>query len=139
MALANTEHRAGAVGREGLVPFIPALTSELFTSVSVGSSPRYYLFTSATGRISVHTAPKYGTKPIRYVTLHFLDRTVTEIAPPQPFLSVNRRPIRYDFRGGATATLYVVNKALVCLIVSIFSVFVRREQLVFRLRNSFAD
>ena len=103
MALANTEHRAGAVGREGLVPFIPALTSELFTSVSVGSSPRSYLFASATGRISVHTAPKYGTKPIRYLTFHILDRR------------------------GATATLYGVNIALVCLIVSVFEVFVRRE------------
>ena len=38
---------------------------------SVSSNPR---FTSATGRIGVHTAPKYGTKPIRYVTLHFRER-----------------------------------------------------------------
>ena len=30
---------------------------------------------------------------------HF--RSVTEIAPPQLFLYVNRGPIRYDFRGGA--------------------------------------
>ena len=28
-------------------------------------------FTSATGQIGIHTAPKYGTKPIRYVMLHF--------------------------------------------------------------------
>ena len=41
---------------------------------SVGSNPRFYLFTSATGRIGVHTPPKYGTKPIRYVILHFRDR-----------------------------------------------------------------
>ena len=46
----------------------------IFTSASVGSSPRSYLFTSATGRIGVHTAPKYGAKAIRYVTLHFQDR-----------------------------------------------------------------
>ena len=25
------------------------------------------------GLIADHTAPKYGTRPIRYVTLHFLD------------------------------------------------------------------
>ena len=41
---------------------------------SLGSNPRFYLLTSATGRIGVHTAPKYGTKPIRYVILHFRDR-----------------------------------------------------------------
>ena len=46
----------------------------IFTSVPVGFRPRSCLFTSATGRISVHTAPKYATKPIRFVTLHFRDR-----------------------------------------------------------------
>ena len=35
------------------------------------SSPRSYLFTSATVRIPVHTAPKSGTEFIHYVTLHF--------------------------------------------------------------------
>ena len=40
----------------------------------MGSSPRSYLFTSATGRIADHTEPKYGT--IRYVMLHFLDWSV---------------------------------------------------------------
>ena len=54
------------------------------------------------------------TKPIRYVTPHFRDRrsvaSVTGIAPPQPFLSVNRNPSRYDFRGGAIR--YSVNIAL---------------------------
>ena len=54
---------------------------------SVDSSPRSYLSTSATVRISVHTALKSGTEPIRYMTLHFRDRSgapvrsVTEIAP----------------------------------------------------------
>jgi len=48
--------------------------SWIFTSVSLGSSPRSYFFTSATGRIGVHSAPKYGTKPIRNMTLHFQDR-----------------------------------------------------------------
>ena len=38
------------------------------------SNPRFYLFSSATGGIGVHTAPKYGTKSIRYVILHFRDR-----------------------------------------------------------------
>ena len=32
--------------------------STVSTSVSVGSSPRSWYFTSATGRIGVHTAPK---------------------------------------------------------------------------------
>ena len=53
----------------------------------MGTSPRFYLFTSATDRTGVHTAPKYSTKPIRYVTLHRRGarqvRSVTEIAPPQ--------------------------------------------------------
>ena len=48
--------------------------SRIFTFVSEGSSPRSYLFISATGRIGVHTAPKCGTKPLRYVMLHFWDR-----------------------------------------------------------------
>ena len=59
----NIKHRAGAVGREGLVNWI-------FPSISVGPSPLSYLFTSATARIPVHTAPKWGTELIRYVTLH---------------------------------------------------------------------
>ena len=92
---------------------------------------------------SVHTVPKYGTKPIRYATLYLRNQrgawkkwvqagrlvqertrwrhaahpfvssaryfqapstqanavqphSITEIAPPQPFLCVNRSPIRYD-------------------------------------------
>ena len=40
-------------------------------------------------RIGVHTAPKCGTEPVRYVTLHYRERRgaaqlrfVTETAPP---------------------------------------------------------
>ena len=51
--------------------------SLLFTSASQGSSPRSYLFTFVTGRMGVHTAPKYGAKPIQYVTLDFRDRRST--------------------------------------------------------------
>ena len=40
----------------------------------MGFSLLSYLFTFATVRIGVYTAPKYGTEPIRYVTLHFRDR-----------------------------------------------------------------
>ena len=62
--------------------------SWIFTSVSVGSSPRSFLFTSATDRTGVHTAPKYSTKAIRYVTLHrhvarHLRSVTAEFAPPQ--------------------------------------------------------
>ena len=35
-------------------------------------------------------------------------RSVTEIAPPQPFLYVNRSPIWYDFHGGTQAIRYSV-------------------------------
>ena len=52
-------------------------TQSSLSSVSVGCIPQSYLFTSATGRIADHTAPKYGKKPIRYVTLHFLDWRVS--------------------------------------------------------------
>ena len=38
-------------------------------------SDRKVLFTSATGRTGVATAPKCGTEPIRYVSLHFRDRS----------------------------------------------------------------
>ena len=41
---------------------------------SVDSSPHSYLSTSATVRISVHTALKSGTEPIQYMTFHFRDR-----------------------------------------------------------------
>ena len=40
----------------------------------MSSSPPFYLFTSSTDRVGVHTPPKYGIKPIQYVTLHFRDR-----------------------------------------------------------------
>ena len=53
---------------------IPLFTLESVTYVTVGSSPRYNLFTSTTGRIIVHTATKYGTKPLRYVTFYFRDQ-----------------------------------------------------------------
>ena len=78
-----------------------SLHSLIFTSVSVGLvlAPTYLLRGRAEW-IIVHTVRKYGTKPIRYVTLHFRDRpgvasrSVTEIAPPQLFLCVIRSLIR---------------------------------------------
>ena len=45
----------------------------IFTSVSLGSSPRSYLFTSVTVIITIHTTAKCGTEPIWYVTLYFRD------------------------------------------------------------------
>ena len=36
-------------------------------------------------------------------------RPVTEITPPQPFLCLNRSPIRYGFRAGAKAIRYSLN------------------------------
>ena len=68
-----------------------SLPNQILTSASVGSSPRSYLFTSAMVRIPVHTAPKYGTKPIRYVTLHFQDRR-----GPAWLRRSNRPFYRYD-------------------------------------------
>ena len=58
----------GAVGREGSSP-----RSSVFTSVSVGSSPRS-LFTSANRSNRCSHCTKYCTRTIRYVTLRFRDR-----------------------------------------------------------------
>ena len=46
----------------------------VFTSATVGSNPRSYLFIFATVLIDVDTAPKCLTEPIRYVMNHFRDR-----------------------------------------------------------------
>ena len=67
----------------------------------------FFLSTSVTVLIPVHTAPKCGTEPIRYVTLRFRDwhgaawlRYKNGGKIPL-LLRVNRIPIRYDFRAGA--------------------------------------
>ena len=67
----------------------------------------------------VHTAPKYGTKPIRYVTLHFRDRRGTALLRPRNreeinicFLCLNKSPLgfyRHDFRCCSKAIQYSVN------------------------------
>ena len=54
---------------EDVVHLIP-----VFTSATVGSNPRSYLFIFATVLIDVDTAPKCLTEPIRYVMNHFRDR-----------------------------------------------------------------
>ena len=104
--------------RRGLLRGFGALNSSphfcgIFTSVSVGSSPRSYLFTFATGRIDVHTAPKYGAKHIRYVTLHFQDRLGAASLShrnraAKTVLCVNGNLFRYDFCAGAKAIQYRV-------------------------------
>ena len=91
---------------ERVVALNPSPYSWIFTSIPAGSRPRSNLFSSGTGGIGVHTEQKCGTKPIRHQTLHFeIDtaqlRSITEIAPTQPFMCVSRGPIRYDFWGGA--------------------------------------
>ena len=100
-------------------------SSRAFISVSVGSTLLSYLFTTATVQICQilggRTAPKYGTKPLRYyVTRRFRDRrgtalTVTEIEPKlSPLLCVNRGPIQCDFRrAGAKVIQYSMNIALI--------------------------
>ena len=85
--------------------------SRIFTFVSEGSSPRSYLFISATGRIGVHTAPKCGTKPLRYVMLHFRDRRGAPSLRHRNRAAMNvltceQKPYQYDFRGGKEAIWY---------------------------------
>ena len=60
---AQAVHTHRTVERDGLVLSLnPSPNSRIFPSVSVGSSLHSNLFTSATGRRGVHTAPEYGTK-----------------------------------------------------------------------------
>ena len=63
----------------GLGELTPSPMSRIFFSVSVDSSPRSHLFTPVilpwqSEHLSVHTAPKYGTESISYVTFHFQDQ-----------------------------------------------------------------
>ena len=68
----HTHHLCWLAERFGALNSNPH--SWIFTSVSVGSSPRSYLLTSATVRVPVDITSKYGTEPIRYEALHFRDR-----------------------------------------------------------------
>ena len=52
-----------------------------FTSVSVGCSPLFYLFTPPPDRMPDHASTKCGTEPIRYMTLHF-PAASRSFAPP---------------------------------------------------------
>ena len=88
-------------------------SSGIFTSVSVGSSPRSYLFTSAKVRM-VFTLHQSMAQNLSDMSRYFETgeaqfRSVTEIAPKSPFLCVNRRPTRYDSCGGAKAIQFGVN------------------------------
>ena len=69
-----------------IAPLNSSPDSWIFTFVSVGFSPRFFLFTSPTGRIGVHNAPKYGTMPL---SLSLVCKRVL----PIPFLQT-----RFDFR-----------------------------------------
>ena len=100
----------------GLGDLNPSPISWIFTSVSVDSSPRSYLFNSTTVRIGVLTAPKYVPNPIRNVTIHFRDlrgvalrqRNCAEIT----VLGSEQEPYPVWFSCGAKATRYGVNIAL---------------------------
>ena len=69
----HIEHCARVIGWVGLVNSFPVLTPD-FTYISVVSSPRSYFFTSDIVWIPVHSVPKCGIEPVRYVTLDFWDR-----------------------------------------------------------------
>ena len=61
----------------------------------------------------VHTALKCDTEPIRYVTLHLRDRrgAASLRYRNRAKNTVNRSPIRYDFRAGAKGMRYSVKIA----------------------------
>ena len=110
----SRSHRASStVGREGLVHSIPVLTREyLLPPQWVPRPPSVPIY-------GVHTAPKYGTKPIRYVTLHFRDRRSTALVRPRNrdemnicFLCLNKSPIGFyghDFRCRSKAIQHNAN------------------------------
>ena len=107
------------------------------------SSPRSYLFTSATVRISVHTALKVDTEQNLFnmwrstVEISAAQlRSVTEITPKSPFLCENRSPIRYCFFAGAKAIRHSVNIALLLLNNKrcILTMSLRNLELVFNLQ-----
>ena len=74
----------------------------LFPTQWVSSPSPIYSLPLRPVRVPVHTAP-WHTNYMRYVTLN----SVTEIAPPQPFMCVNRSSILYGFCTGACAKAMV--------------------------------
>ena len=72
-------------------------------------------FREGSNRYSHSTKVWHKTYPICDATLSRSARlrSVTEIAPKSPSLSVNRSPIRYDFCSGAKTIVYSVNIALI--------------------------
>ena len=96
----------------GALNYIPC--SWIFTFVSVASSPRSYLSSSATSKKGVHIAPMYGrTKPISRSARHTITHHISQPLRHQPFLCVNRSSIWYNFCVGAKAFWYSINIALV--------------------------
>ena len=93
-----------------IVPDVTKTSSNnclIFTSVSVDSSPRSYLSTSATVRIPVHTATRSGKNLSgMYWRIHFQIvashlRSVTEISPKSPFYKCEKKPHPAWFRVSA--------------------------------------
>ena len=85
--------------------------SSIFTSVSVDSSPRSYLFIFATVRIPVQTEPKCGTKPMRYVTFDFRDERGAASLRCRSLVEIKCEQTPYPvwFRAGARAIRHIVN------------------------------
>ena len=84
----------------------------IFTSVSVDSTTRSYLFTSAKVRIGVHSTPKYGTKQ---VTLGIKKVDQENIMFPRYFLSnlrsrhaVSHIPYAYTHQAPVTQAIYSI-------------------------------
>ena len=86
--------------------------STVFTSVSGGSSPRSWYFTSVTGRIGVHTAPKYSRRPIRYSRSARFSFATSQKSRHHKRSCVRTDKLSgYDFRGGTKPIQYSVNIA----------------------------
>lgn len=103
----------GGTSRSHISSIMPARLADRVWWTNFQSSLKN-IYVRLSGQISVHNALKYGTKPIRYVTLHFRDRRCAASLPHKNCAAqstVNRRPFRYDFHGGANAIRYGINTA----------------------------
>jgi len=106
----HIKHRAGEVGREGLVNLNPSPHSWIYFRLS-GFQSLLLLIYFRDGPIGVRTALKNGTIPIRYETRHFLDRRGAASLCHRnhakiTVLMYEKNPYRYDFRAGAKAIRY---------------------------------
>ena len=116
----HIEHPAGTVGQGDWCTKCHSSLLNIYFRLS-GS----YSFTSAEQVFTLHRSVAQNLSDMWRSTFEIGSaqlRFVTEIAPLEQFLCVNRSPIRYDFRGGAKAIRCSVNTTLMttCIYNALF-------------------